>query len=161
MQNLVFRRGFLFFAFKFTAPRSTDRTMSNKPAITVTRLDMQRLEHMLDNLDDYGAAAEALEAELARASFVGHTEIANDIVTMNSRAHCYEEFSGTEYQLTLVYPQQAGIEGNVSILAPIGTALLGLSVGQTIDWQTPKGKTLKLTLKKVEYQPEAEQEYTL
>ncbi len=38
--------------------------MSNKPAITVTRLDMQRLEQMLDNLDDYGAAAEALEAEL-------------------------------------------------------------------------------------------------
>ena len=135
--------------------------MSKKHAITVTRLDMHRLEQMLDNLDDYDAAAEALEAELSRANCVSHTEIANDIVTMNSKAHCYEEVSGTEYQLTLVYPQHAGIEGNVSILAPIGTALLGLSVGQTIDWQTPKGKTLKLTLKNVEYQPEAEQEYTL
>ncbi len=135
--------------------------MSNKPAITVTRLDMQRLEQMLDNLDDYDAAAEALEAELGRANLVGHTEIANDIVTMNSKAHCYEENSGSEYQLTLVYPEQAGIEGNVSILAPIGTALLGLSAGQTIEWQTPKGKVLKLTLKRVEYQPEAQQEYTL
>lgn len=135
--------------------------MSNKPAITVTRLDMQRLEQMLDNLDDYDAAAEALEAELGRANLVGHTEIANDIVTMNSKAHCYEENSCSEYQLTLVYPEQAGIEGNVSILAPIGTALLGLSAGQTIEWQTPKGKVLKLTLKRVEYQPEAQQEYTL
>ena len=135
--------------------------MSNTPAITVTRLDMQRLEQMLDNLDEYDAAAEALEAELARANVVGHTEIASDIVTMNSKAHCYEENSATEYQLTLVYPAQAGIEGNVSVLAPIGTALLGLSVGQTIDWQTPKGKVLKLTLKQVEYQPEAQQQYTL
>ncbi len=135
--------------------------MSNKPAITVTRLDMQRLEHMLEHLDNYDAAAEALEVELARANFVGHTEIANDIVTMNSKAHFYEENSATEYQLTLVYPQQAGIEGNVSILAPIGTALMGLSVGQSIDWHTPKGKVLKLTLKRVEFQPEAAQQYTL
>lgn len=135
--------------------------MSNKPAITVTRLDMQRLEQMLNNLDDYDAAAEALEAELARANFVGHTEIANDIVTMNSKAHFHEASSAKDYQLTLAYPQQGGIEGNVSILAPIGMALLGLSVGQSIDWQTPKGKTIQLTLNKVEYQPEAEGEFTL
>ena len=135
--------------------------MSNKPAITVTRLDMQRLEQMLDNLDDYDAAAEALEAELARANFVGHTEIAKDIVTMNSKAHFREESSAADYQLTLTYPAQGGIEGNVSVLAPIGMALLGLSVGQTIDWQTPKGKMLKLTLKQVEYQPEAHGEFTL
>ncbi len=135
--------------------------MSNKPAITVTRLDMQRLEHMLDNLDDYDDAADALEAELARANFVGHTEISNNIVTMNSTAHFHEESSATDYQLTLAYPQQGGIEGNVSVLAPIGTALLGLSAGQTINWQTPKGKTLKLVLHQVAYQPEAQGEFTL
>lgn len=135
--------------------------MSSKPAITVTRLDMQRLEHMLDNLDDYDAAAEALEAELARANFVGHTEIANDIVTMNSKAHFHEANSAADYQLTLTYPEQGGVEGNVSILAPIGMALLGLKVGESIDWQTPKGKNLKLTLNKVEYQPEAQGDFTL
>ncbi|WBE25296.1 nucleoside diphosphate kinase regulator [Denitrificimonas caeni] len=135
--------------------------MSNKPAITVTRLDMQRLEQVLDNLDDYDAAAEALEAELARANFVGHTEIANDIVTMNSKAHFHEASTATDYQLTLAYPEQGGGAGNVSVLAPIGTALLGLSVGQSIDWQTAKGKTLKLTLTKVEYQPEAQGDFTL
>ncbi|HHX34512.1 MAG TPA: nucleoside diphosphate kinase regulator [Gammaproteobacteria bacterium] len=135
--------------------------MSNKPAITITRLDMQRLEHMLNNLDDYDDAAEALEAELARANFVGHTDVANDIVTMNSKAHFHEASTATDYHLTLAYPDQGGIEGNVSVLAPIGTALLGLSVGQTIDWQTPKGKTLKLTLRQVEFQPEAQGQFTL
>lgn len=135
--------------------------MSSKPAITVTRLDMQRLEQMLDNLDVYDAAAEALEAELARANFVGHTEIANDIVTMNSKAHFHEKTSAADYQLTLTYPEQGGVEGNVSILAPIGMALLGLRVGQSIDWQTPKGKNLQLTLNKVEYQPEAQGDFTL
>ena len=135
--------------------------MSNKPAITVTRLDMQRLEQMLDNLDDYDAAAEALEAELARANFVGHTKIASNIATMNSKVHFQEASSATAHQLTLTYPEQGGVEGNLSILAPIGMALLGLSEGQSIQWQTPKGKDLRITLTKVEYQPEAQGDYTL
>lgn len=135
--------------------------MSDKPTITITRLDMQRLEKMLDNLDDFSPAAEALEQELARATVVGHQEIPAGIVTMNSRAHCREEASGKDYTLTVVYPQDAGKEGTVSVLAPIGTALLGLSVGQQIDWQTPAGKVIKLTLLNVEYQPEAAGEFTL
>jgi len=56
--------------------------------------------------------------------------------------------------LTLVYPQDNGPE-RVSILAPVGAALLGLSVGQSIDWPAPNGKTLKLEILAVEYQPEA------
>ena len=66
-----------------------------------------------------------------------------------------EEASGKEYHLTLVYPHEAGAEGSVSVLAPVGCALLGLSVGQTIDWAVPGGKSLKLTLLGVDYQPEA------
>lgn len=135
--------------------------MSNKPTITVTRLDMQRLEQMLDNLDNYDAAAEALEAELARANFVGHSKVASNIVTMNSKVRFHEASSAADYQLTLTYPEQGGVEGNVSILAPIGTALLGLCEGQSIQWQTPKGKKLTITINKVEYQPEAHGEYTL
>lgn len=68
------------------------------------------------------------------------------VVTMNSRVHCREEASGKDYHLTLVYPQDAGGEGRVSILAPVGSALLGLSVGQHIDWPAPGGRQLKLTL---------------
>lgn len=130
------------------------------PSITITRLDLQRLERLLDSLDDYGPAAQALEAELARANVVGHDEVPAGVVTMNSRVFCREEGSGKEYHLTLVYPHEAGGEGTVSILAPVGSALLGLSVGQHIDWPTPGGKIIQLTLLEVEYQPEAAGAYS-
>ncbi|KAF1068621.1 MAG: Regulator of nucleoside diphosphate kinase [Pseudomonas citronellolis] len=133
--------------------------MSSTPPITVTRLDLQRLERLLESLDEYGPAAEALEAELSRAQVVGHEEVAAGVVTMNSTVRCREEGSGKEYELTLVYPDAAGGEGKVSILAPVGTALLGLSVGQSIDWPAPSGKSLKLTLLDVAYQPEAAGDY--
>jgi regulator of nucleoside diphosphate kinase len=133
--------------------------MTSTPSLTITRLDLQRLEHLLDGLDDFGPGAVALQAELDRAEVVGHDEVPAGVVTMNSRVHCREESSGKDYHLTLVYPQDAGGEGCVSILAPIGTALLGLSVGQHIDWAAPGGKVLKLTLLAVEYQPEAAGEY--
>ena len=135
--------------------------MSNAPSIIVTRLDMQRLERLLDSLDEYTPAAELLEAELSRATVVGHDEVPAGVVTMNSRVHCREEASGKDYHLTLVYPKDAGVEGNVSILAPVGCALLGLSVGQQIDWPGPGGKVLKLTLLSVDFQPEAAGDFTL
>jgi regulator of nucleoside diphosphate kinase len=133
--------------------------MNSSPTITITRLDMQRLERLLDSLDEFGPGAEALQAELDRAEVVGHDEVPAGVVTMNSRVHCREESSGKDYHLTLVYPEDAGGEGKVSILAPVGSALLGLSVGQHIDWPAPGGKQLKLTLLEVEYQPEAAGEY--
>ena len=129
--------------------------MNAQPPIIITRVDLQRLERLLDGLEEYGPGAEALEQELARAQVVGHDEVPAGVVTMNSRVHCREEASGKDYHLTLVYPQDAGGEGRVSILAPVGSALLGLSVGQHIDWPAPGGKQLKLTLLAVEYQPEA------
>jgi regulator of nucleoside diphosphate kinase len=133
--------------------------MNSAPTITITRLDLQRLERLLDSLDEFGPGAEALQAELDRAEVLGHDEVPAGVVTMNSRVHCREESSGKDYHLTLVYPQDAGGDGKVSILAPVGCALLGLSVGQHIDWPAPGGKQLKLTLLEVEYQPEAAGEY--
>ena len=133
--------------------------MSSTPAIIITRLDLQRLERLLDSLEEYGPGAEALEKELARAQVVGRDEVPAGVVTMNSRVHCREEGSGKDWHLTLVFPEDVGGEGRVSILAPVGSALLGLSVGQQIDWPGPGGKSLKLTLLAVEYQPEAAGEY--
>lgn len=130
--------------------------MSRTPAIILTRPDLQRLEALLDNLDAPSPAAEALERELSRAQVVEPGEVPAGVVTMNSRVHCREETSGKDYHLTLVYPHQAGQEGTVSVLAPVGSALLGLSTGQQIDWPVPGGKTLRLTLLAVEYQPEAD-----
>jgi regulator of nucleoside diphosphate kinase len=134
--------------------------MNSLPPITVTRLDLQRLERMLGSLEDSDPTSEALEAELARARLVDHTQVPAGVVTMNSRVHCREERSGRDHHLTLVYPQDAGREVTVSVLAPVGCALLGLTVGQHIDWPAPDGKTLKLTLLAVEYQPEAAGDYS-
>ena len=130
--------------------------MSTKPSLILTRLDVQRLERLIDSLDESTPGVLALQGELDRAEqVVGHEEVPAGVVTMNSRVHCREEASGKEYHLTLVYPHEAGAEGTVSVLAPVGCALLGLSVGQTIDWTVPGGKTLRLTLLGVDYQPEA------
>jgi len=129
--------------------------MTTAPSIIITKPDLQRLERLLDSLDDYGPAAEALEQELSRAQVVERSELPAGVVSMNSRVHCREESGAKDYHLTLVYPQDAGKEGTVSVLAPVGTALLGMTVGQHIDWPTPGGKVLKLTLLEVEYQPEA------
>ena len=125
------------------------------PSITLTRLDVQRLERLIDSLDETLPGVVALQTELDRAeTLVGHDEVPADVVTMNSRVHCREESSGKDYHLTLVYPQDANAdEGRISILAPVGSALLGLKVGQYIDWPAPGGKTLKLTLLEVESQP--------
>ena len=129
--------------------------MTSAPPIILTQLDLQRLERLLDSLDDYGPAAEALEQELSRAQVVERSEMPAGVVTMNSRVHCLDEGTGKDYHLTLVYPHDAGKDGTVSVLAPVGTALLGMSVGQHIDWPTPAGKIIKLTLLAIEYQPEA------
>jgi regulator of nucleoside diphosphate kinase len=134
--------------------------MNTAPSIILTRLDVQRLERLIDSQDESSPGVKALQAELDRADqVVGHDEVPAGLVTMNSRVHCREESSGKDYHLKLVYPQDAGVEGTVSVLAPVGSALLGLQVGQHIDWPAPGGKTLKLTLLAVEYQPEAAGEY--
>ena len=134
--------------------------MNTAPSLILTRLDVQRLESLIDSQDDSMPGIQALQAELDRAEqVVGHDGVPKGVVTMNSRVHCREESSGKDYHLTLVYPKDAGVEGTVSVLAPMGSALLGLQVGQHIDWPAPGGKTLKLTLLAVEYQPEAAGEY--
>ncbi len=130
-------------------------------SIIITQLDLQRLERLLAGLQDVTPGVEALEHELARAKVVAHNKVPAGVVTMNSRVFCRDEGSGKEYHLTLVYPQDAGPSGTVSILAPVGSALLGLTVGQQIDWQTPAGKLIKLTLLAVEYQPEAAGQFDL
>ncbi|MDE1168605.1 MAG: nucleoside diphosphate kinase regulator [Pseudomonas sp.] len=136
--------------------------MSTAPNLILTRLDVQRLERLIDSLDEATPGVLALQAELDRAGeVVGHDEVPAGVVTMNSRVHCREELSGKDYHLTLVYPQDAGAQGRVSILAPVGSALLGLTVGEQIDWPAPGGKHLKLTLLGIEYQPEAAGDFAL
>lgn len=130
------------------------------PSIVLTSNDVQRLEAMLESAqfrDHPGAAS--LHAELERAQVVPPSELPRDVVSMNSTAECVEEASGRTHALTLVYPREAdAAQGRISVLAPVGAALLGMKVGQSIDWPAPGG-TLRLRVTAVRYQPEASGEY--
>lgn len=134
--------------------------MKKAPAITISRRDLERLERHLDN-DTVQAlpGCGMLREELVRANVVEPEEIAADIVTMNSTVRFVDEQAEKEYELTLVYPDQAGTPGTVSIFAPIGSALLGLSVGQTINWQVPGGRQLRLRVDSIIDQPEAHKQF--
>ena len=131
--------------------------MSNLPPITVSSRDLARLEAMLEApaLRQL-PAAQALGEELARANVVEPSELPADVVGMHSVVTCLDGNSGESHLLTLVYPHEADADaGKVSVLAPVGSALLGLSVGQHIDWALPGGRTLRLEVTSVRRQPEA------
>lgn len=116
------------------------------PPIVVSRRDAARLEALLDSPRwQNDATAEALMGELTRAEVVENDAMPADVVGMHSRVECVDENSGEKHTLTLVFPQEADAgAGRISIMAPVGCALLGLSVGQSIDWSTPQGRPLKL-----------------
>ena len=127
------------------------------PPIIVSSRDLARLEALLDSpvLSRHPAAL-ALMDELNRAEVRPPDQVPVDVVTMNSQVECEDLASGEKHVLTLVYPNEADVErGRVSVLAPVGSALLGLSVGQCIDWQAPGNRTLQLRVSSVRYQPEA------
>jgi regulator of nucleoside diphosphate kinase len=134
--------------------------MSNKPAITVSRIDLERIEALLERLPATEATrVDALRAELDRAEVLEPTAMPDHIVTMNSTVTFVDESNGEKLTLTLVYPAAAGAPGTVSILAPVGSALLGLSRDQQIDWPTPDGRQRRLRVLEITYQPEAAGHY--
>jgi regulator of nucleoside diphosphate kinase len=90
---------------------------------------------------------------------VAPQDIPGDVVTMNSAVLVKDLDTGAEMALTLVFPSEAGLEmGKISIVAPVGTALLGYRVGDTIEWKVP-GRVRRLRVEKVIYQPEAAGDY--
>lgn len=128
--------------------------MATQPSIIVSSLDFERLDQLLNSkLYNRLPGVEALENELGRASVVEAADVPPEVVTMNSLVRFIEDKSGAESQLTLVYPHETGPADTVSILAPVGGALLGLSVGQSILWQVPGGREINLRVLEVERQP--------
>ena len=129
----------------------------NVPPITIVQSDFQSLERLLDTHSSRTLPGiSMLRDELNRATIAGAEEISPDCVTMNSTVEFVNDEVGKAYHLTLVYPDQAGTPGTVSVLAPVGSALLGLRVGQSIRWQVPGGRQLQLRVVAVTRQPEAE-----
>jgi regulator of nucleoside diphosphate kinase len=130
-------------------------TRGKRPEITVSSADLDRLEGLLGELRA-GAPeiADGLRSELDRARIVEPDEVPKDVVTMNSTVRFVDEESGKEFERTLCYPGEAtGGVDKVSILAPLGSALLGLSVGQRIDWPVPGGRTAHIRILEVLSQP--------
>lgn len=130
------------------------------PPIVMSSLDQARLDRLLES-EAYRQlpGIDALMAEMDRATVVRPQEVPPDVVTMNSTIRFRDDSNGHEFELTLVYPADAGQPDTISILAPVGSALLGLSVGQSIAWQVPGGRELDLRVLAVVNQPEAQGEY--
>lgn len=135
--------------------------MSKEPEIIISTTDAERLDKLLASLPRAGIVGYAeLETELARATIVEPEDILPTVVTMNSTIKFTTEHSHEEFQLTLVYPQDVDSSGKtISILAPVGSALLGLSQGDEIEWPKPGGGFIKVRVKEVIYQPERTGEY--
>lgn len=134
--------------------------MEVKPPIIVSSLDLERLERLLESKSlKRLPGIDALREELDRATVVEPAEIPSGVVTMNSTARFIDAETGATFELTLVYPEAAGSSDKVSILAPVGSALLGLSVGQSISWQVPGGRRLELRVLEVVSQPEAQGQF--
>jgi regulator of nucleoside diphosphate kinase len=124
--------------------------------IVVTTRDLERLERLLDSLPaDASSEKEALQAELARAQVVEPHRIPPNVVTMNSTVRFSFKESGEEFRLTLVYPKDTEAKPDrISILAPVGIALLGLAVGDEIEWPNLAGGLSTVRVIDVAYQPE-------
>ena len=130
-----------------------------KRTIIMTAADREELTYAIaaaGKLSERGRAeTNALEAEMARAKIVDAYDLPPDVITMNIRAELLDLLTGELMEFTLVFPIDADIEaGKISILAPLGTAMLGYRVGDEFEWAVPYGlRRLKVTY--VPFQPEA------
>lgn len=136
--------------------------MIDLPNITISTLDFARLNRLINAFPTNSQCElENLQIELDRATVVAPEYIPAIIATMNSTIRFIIESTGKMFELTLSYPEDThGKPDRISVLAPIGSALLGLAVGQQIEWPLPEGKTMQLRVLDVSYQPERSGEYT-
>ena len=131
--------------------------------IVVTDSDRRRLGTLLDKAARDAQIDKrylyALGQELERAEVVDPHEVPADVITMNSTVRVRDLDDGDAEEYTLVYPERANVETNrISILSPVGTALIGYRQGDTIAWPVPAG-TVHLRIEEVLYQPERAGEY--
>jgi regulator of nucleoside diphosphate kinase len=117
--------------------------------IYISEFDHDQLHALVDQHRDGrdGMAAERLAGELDRAIVVGREELPADVVTMHSSVTFEDIRNRTVREVILVYPSAAdAAAGKLSVLAPIGAALLGLRVGDTIEWPLPNDRTAKIKI---------------
>ncbi len=127
--------------------------------IVITEADYARLRRLVESSRMFrqrdAKHLEDLEQELERAAVMKAGEVSSDVVTMNSRVRVKDLNNGRVTTYQIVFPGEADIAKNrISVLAPIGTGLLGYSAGTTIEWQVPSGMR-RFRILEVEYQPQA------
>jgi regulator of nucleoside diphosphate kinase len=135
--------------------------METKRIIFITQADMKRLESLIESMKSSREDLQALCAELHQAHVVAPGDIPKDIVTMNSKAQVRDLETNEIMTYTLVFPGNANIDdGKISVLAPVGTAMLGHRAGEEFEWHVPAGP-VRLRVEEVLYQPEAAGHYNL
>lgn len=122
--------------------------MDNNDNLILTSGDFQKLSSLVSSTQT--EIAELLEEELSKASIVPDDELPQDVVSMNATVRFQDLDTEKESTVTLVYPHEANIDENkISILAPVGSALIGLRVGQMIIWPVPNGKEKRMKVTSV------------
>ena len=134
--------------------------MRNKNNIFITGYDFERLNELIETIEKDSSreqgSIEELKKEIERAEIVSSDKIPGDVMTMNSRVLLKDIDTHEEFPFQIVFPSDADLDaGKISVLAPVGTALLGYKVGDTIEWKVPSGMR-KLKIKEMLYQPESE-----
>jgi len=133
--------------------------------IYITKYDMDRLLDLIEGLRATPKAAklnlDLLEKEINEGILVEPENVPEDVITMNSKVNVTDIDSGEKMTYMLVFPSEANISKNkLSILAPLGMALLGYRKGDIIEWAVPSGMR-KLRVEEIIYQPEASGDYHL
>jgi regulator of nucleoside diphosphate kinase len=129
-----------------------------KKDIYITQHDLQRLKKLLNDLSKEnhhkGFSVQELKDEMNRALVVLPKEVPENVITMNSRVLMRDVESGNDMTLWLVFPDKMdAVKNPVSILSPLGTAMIGYKVGDVFTWESPTGKK-QIEVLDILYQPE-------
>lgn len=133
--------------------------------IYITEYDLQRLRKLLNEAyhSSYRGSEylKNLQTELERGQVVSPQRVPADVITMNSKVRLANLESGETMVCTLVFPEDANVEQDkISVLAPIGTAMLGYRKGDNFEWKVPEGVS-RFKVEEILYQPERSGDYHL
>jgi regulator of nucleoside diphosphate kinase len=121
-----------------------------KPRIVIGESDYEQLMGLASGTGRWAEAADDLLSEMERAKVVAPNKVPTEVVRMGSVVR-YQPDNGPERVVTLVFPAEADIStGKISVLTPVGTALIGLKAGQSIAWEARDGRKHLLTVLAVE-----------
>ena len=140
--------------------------MAKQTNIYITKPDHERLTKLIEIACERESDAnrkylDSLEEELERAEVVQQKDLPADVITMRSTVRLKDLDTSEEMTYQLMFPTEANFdEGKISVLAPIGTAMIGYGHGDVIEWEVPSG-VRRLRVEEVLYQPESKGEYHL